>query len=153
VQRLPELVVPRRRSCRYIGGRRLDRWKELAAELSSVTSAAKVHACQVDVTSRDEMEAFCQDCESSLGGRPDGCIRFQCGRASCVTTVHDWRHCTRINDDGSTRKCVDVNTIKGLLRATACILLGMLSRTSGHVVVTSSDAAGRKSRCGSRQLL
>ena len=110
-----------------------DRLKELAAELSSVPNAAKVHACQVDVTSRDEMQAFCNDCESSLGGPIDIFISN--------AGVMFYGRLEALNED-QWHKEVDVN-IKGLLHATACILPGMLARKSGHIVVTSSDA-GRK---------
>jgi len=116
-----------------IGGRRLDRLRTLASEMSSVPGAAKVHACQVDVTDRASMEFFCKDCESFLGGSIDifisnAGVMFY-GRLEAMKE-DEWH------------KEVDVN-IKGLLHATACILPGMLARKSGHIVVTSSDA-GRK---------
>ncbi|CAB9505927.1 D-alanine--D-alanyl carrier protein ligase [Seminavis robusta] len=116
-----------------IGGRRLDRLKDLASQLTDMDGVDKVHPCKVDVTSREEMETFCKDCEAALGGPIDifvnnAGVMFY-GRLEAMRE-EQWH------------KELDVNC-KGLLHATACVLPGMLTRGSGHIVVTSSDA-GRK---------
>ena len=116
-----------------IGGRRLDRLKDLAEQLSSVKGGEQVHPCKVDVTDRQQMETFVTECEAALGGPVDifvnnAGVMFY-GRIEAMRE-EQWH------------KEVDVNC-KGLLHATACVLPGMLARGSGHIVVTSSDA-GRK---------
>lgn len=115
-----------------IGGRRLDRLKELSSQLMAVEGVDKVHPCKVDVTSREEMETFCKECEATLGPIDvfinNAGVMFY-GRLSAMNE-QQWH------------KELDVNC-KGLLHATACVLPGMLARGSGHIVVTSSDA-GRK---------
>lgn len=116
-----------------VGGRRLDRLKELAEDIMSTEGAGKVHPCKVDVTSRADMETFCKECEAALGGPVDifvnnAGVMFY-GRVEAMR--EDQWHME-----------LDVNC-KGLLHATACVLPGMLARGSGHIVVTSSDA-GRK---------
>ena len=116
-----------------LGGRRLDRLQELADQLSSVEGAEKVHPCKVDVTNRQEMEAFCKECEAALGGPIDIFVNN--------AGVMFYGRLEAMNEEQWHME-VDVNC-KGLLHATACVLPGMLARGSGHIVVTSSDA-GRK---------
>jgi len=115
-----------------IGGRRLDRLKELAAQLSEVEGVDKVHPCKVDVTNREEMEVFCKECEATLG--PIDIFVNNAG-------VMFYGRLAAMNEKQWHME-LDVNC-KGLLHATACVLPGMLARGSGHIVVTSSDA-GRK---------
>merc|ERR1712232_509756 len=116
-----------------IGGRGLDRLKELSSQLMAVEGVDKVHPCKVDVTSREEMETFCKECETSLGGPIDIFVNN--------AGVMFYGRLEAMRED-QWHKELDVNC-KGLLHATACVLPGMLSRGSGHIVVTSSDA-GRK---------
>lgn len=116
-----------------IGGRRLDRLKELAEQLNSVEGSETVHPCRVDVTDRQSMEEFCQECAASLGGPVDIFVNN--------AGVMFYGRLEAMNEKQWHME-LDVNC-KGLLHATACVLPGMLARGSGHIVVTSSDA-GRK---------
>jgi len=114
-----------------IGGRRIDRLKELATTITTKTGS-KIFPCQVDVTVRDEVKKFVVSSESALG--------------PCDAFVNNAgvMHYTRLERgfEDLWEKEVDVNC-KGLLHGIGAVLPGMIARGRGHFVATSSDA-GRK---------
>lgn len=113
-----------------VGARRIDGLKKLVAEMDHHGGGrTQNHACEVDVTNREQVENFVAQCEQFLGP-----IDIFVSNAGVM-------HYTRLEhlQEEQWHKEVDVN-IKGLLHCTAAMLPRMLSRNSGHIVVTTSDA-------------
>jgi len=116
-----------------VGGRRLENLKSICQDMDARGGGRTInHACEVDVTNRQQVENFVKSCEVALGP-----IDIFVNNAGVM-------HYTRLEhlQEEQWHKEVDVN-IKGLLHSTAAVLPRMLARGSGHIVVTSSDA-GRK---------
>ena len=114
-----------------IGGRRLDRLKDLADKLSTETGS-RVFPYQVDVTVRVQVKEFVVESERALGS----CDIF-CNNAG----VMNYTRLEHGHEDLWERE-VDVNC-KGLLHGIGAVLPGMITRGRGHILATSSDA-GRK---------
>ncbi|KNC76192.1 hypothetical protein SARC_11296 [Sphaeroforma arctica JP610] len=115
-----------------LGGRRIDRLKDLAKSITARTGS-KVVCYQVDVTKKDEVKAYVTYCEEAMGGGVDVYVNN--------SGVMHYTKLSNMRED-QWEKEVDVNC-KGLLHAIGAVLPGMLERGRGHLIATSSDA-GRK---------
>ncbi len=111
-----------------LGARRADRLEALTAELSALGGVARAH--QLDVTRREEVEAFAAAARAAWG-RVDVIVN-NAGvmplSPLASMRVEEWD------------RMVDVN-IKGVLYGIAAVLPEMTARGSGHVVNIASVGA------------